>query len=84
MAAGSPLRPPPCRPGAAPLPRPGAFFFLVGAPERDRDWEADCLFDREVPDPPAGRLVAVVTVRHRLLPLGGPEGDTGRAVTVRR
>ena len=33
-------------------------------------------FDREAPDRPAGRLVAVVTVRNRLLPQGHRHGDT--------
>jgi hypothetical protein len=45
--------------------------------ERDRADDADLLLDRDAPDRPAGRLVAVVTVRHSVLPQGHRNGDTG-------
>jgi hypothetical protein len=45
--------------------------------ERDRDGDADLLFDRDAPDRPAGRFVAVVTVRNRVVPERPDQGDPG-------
>ena len=44
--------------------------------ERDRADDADLPLDRDAPDRPAGRLVAVVTVGNRVLPQGHHHGDT--------
>src|SRR5271156_224034 len=45
------------------------------APGRERAVDADLPLDREAPDRPAGRLVAVVTVRNRVVPLRRHHGD---------
>ena len=44
--------------------------------ERDRDEDAALLFDRDAPDRPAGRFVAVVTVSNRVVPERPDQGDT--------
>jgi hypothetical protein len=44
--------------------------------EPERFGGADLALDREAPDRPAGRLVAVVTVRNRVVPLRRLHGDT--------
>jgi hypothetical protein len=61
----------------APRPRWAPFPLVdLEAPGRDRVVVADLPFDREDPDRPAGRLVAVVTVSNRVLPQRPRHGDT--------
>jgi hypothetical protein len=63
-----------------PLPLPaGLPFEEPEFFERDRDEDAGLLFDRDAPDRPAGRFVAVVTVSNRVVPERPDQGDTGRS-----
>jgi hypothetical protein len=56
--------------------RESAFRFVgTAGRERDRDEAADRPLEREAPDRPAGRLVAVVTVGNRLVPQRHRHGD---------
>ena len=52
---------------------------MADAFERERFAGADLALDREAPDRPAGRLVAVVTVGNRVVPLRRRYGDTAGA-----
>ena len=90
-------RPPrPSRPAGRPTPGAGpaaagrrarpcpTWLFFAEAPRRDRDGGVALPLGRDAPDRPAGRLVAVVTVGHRLLPAPAGQWDTTRRCRVGR